>query len=336
MRTRMVLSRRTVVIVAVVAAVLVLGLTCYVRTRRHVPGVRQQTPTEVSAQSLTRQANSINDLQDPARAEGIYREIIRNYGSSKEKPVGEQVARARYNLAMNAARIGDYKVAEKMFLEAIDKYHGTSQISPALGVTICERAMFQRAICLRKIGRGPEADSQLVQILVRFPDGGRAGMAEESIRKFHGGRLTPAAQAAVEKHKKVLVTRQHKAALARAMCGPKALEYICRQYHVQATAKQIAKLAKTNETGTSMLSLADAARSLGFQARGLEVNARALRDVSVPSILLAEPAHYIVLTKVRRNGGVVLVDPMRGVSREFSAEQLGRDWKGKVLEISKG
>ena len=64
-------------------------------------------------------------------------------------------------------------------------------------------------------------------------------------------------------------------------CGPAALLSICEFYGIKTTEQQIATLAGTTPTGTSLHGLAQAADSLGLKANGAYVTAYVLRRKQV-------------------------------------------------------
>ena len=65
------------------------------------------------------------------------------------------------------------------------------------------------------------------------------------------------------------------------ICGPAALLSICEFYGIETTEQQIATLAGTTPTGTSLYGLARAADSLGLKANGAYVTAYVLRRKQV-------------------------------------------------------
>ena len=306
-----------------------IGSRCRTEAR---PRLRPASAAESRAQMLARNAHNLVLDGKLGEAGAGYRQLVGDYSASAEKPVGEQVARARYQLAMVEARSGDYSRAEELFGEVARAYKGTGEPSRVFGTTICERAMFQRAICLHQSGRTNESLDQLADLIDKYPLGLQASQAESYIRNYNEGQLTQRAVAAIAKRNQRLASERRKLAVENATCGPVALAYVCKHYDVNTTARQIARTAKTDARGTTMLDLANAARSLGFTARGLEVDLQGLSELSLPSIILVEPSHYTVLASVNRDT-IVTVDPAHGLDQTIAKDRLGPEWRGKVLEL---
>ena len=134
-----------------------------------------------------------------------------------------------------------------------------------------------------------------------------------------------------------------------AMCGPAALHWLLRAHSPDLplpSIDQIAKMAKTDESGTSLFNLKEAAKRLGFRTSALKVTFDGLKQIRLPALLLLE-GHYVVLRKVRREG-IWVVNPIppfvlgaRGKAVEkwqfvdtfLPKERLGEGWKGAVLVV---
>jgi len=121
--------------------------------------------------------------------------------------------------------------------------------------------------------------------------------------------------------------RQHDA----TDCGAACLAMITAYHGHPVGVARLRDLANVDADGCSMWSLARAAETLGFHARGLQLDFEALSGIQVPAIVHWEGFHYIVLYKVAR-GHVVVSDPAMGRRRISKAEFLA-GWTGKALEL---
>jgi len=114
-------------------------------------------------------------------------------------------------------------------------------------------------------------------------------------------------------------------------CGPAALAAVCRHFGIAATEDEIARLAGTTDSGTSMLGLQAAARAKGLAAEGIRVTPDGLARTPLPCILFFHPGHFAVLTGVRGQQ-YYLADPSLG-QRMVTQEQLVSLWHGEVLIV---
>ena len=114
-------------------------------------------------------------------------------------------------------------------------------------------------------------------------------------------------------------------------CGAASLAMVSAYHGVRVGLARLRDLANVDVDGASLWSVAQAAESLGFHARGLQLSYDALRDLTLPAIVHWEGYHYIVLYAVRRRS-VIVGDP--GLSlRKLSADDFRRGWTGRALEL---
>ncbi len=112
-------------------------------------------------------------------------------------------------------------------------------------------------------------------------------------------------------------------------CGPAALLSICKFYGIDTTEKQIVSLAETNQTGTSLYGLAQAADFLGLKATGMELSLEELKVARKPLIAHLNGGHFVAVVSFHKEN-VTLVDPASGV-KSVSLFSFRRFWKGYVL-----
>ena len=112
-------------------------------------------------------------------------------------------------------------------------------------------------------------------------------------------------------------------------CGPAALLSICEFYGIKTTEQQIATLAGTTSTGTSLYGLAQAADSLGLKAAGMELSLEELKGAKTPLIAHLNGGHFVVVVSVHK-GRLTVIDPAKGVKSVALVDFL-REWQGYVL-----
>ena len=115
-------------------------------------------------------------------------------------------------------------------------------------------------------------------------------------------------------------------------CGAACLAMVTKFYGVPVGVARLRDLANTDQDGASMWSLAQAAETLGFHARGLQISAEGLAGIQTPAIVLWEGFHYIVVYEAR-NGTVMVGDPGIGI-RKLPVDEFRRKWSGRALELT--
>ncbi len=122
-------------------------------------------------------------------------------------------------------------------------------------------------------------------------------------------------------------------------CGPAVLLSICEFYVIKTTEQEIATLAGTTPTGTSLHGLARATDSLGLKATGMELSLEELMGAKTPLIAHLNGGHLVVVVSVHK-GQLTVIDPAKGVKsvaavdfhRNASSHLATRKgWQGYVL-----
>lgn len=113
-------------------------------------------------------------------------------------------------------------------------------------------------------------------------------------------------------------------------CGPKALSAVITYYRLDVSWDSLAKSSHTNAKGTSLLDLANTAKTLGFDAVGLKTSYDELKKLPLPSIAFVNNNHYATLLWVGADS--VLVDD-GGVKNFVKREEFQKQWGGVVLAL---
>ena len=122
--------------------------------------------------------------------------------------------------------------------------------------------------------------------------------------------------------------------IAQADCGPRALLLLCPQFGVHASLDTLRQRAGTTTKGTTMAGLSTAAASLGLQAKGIQVDKRALAQVSLPAIAWYDSNHYVDLLSVSEEKAVIR-DPNKPGEEEISTNELLGRSSGILLTLSR-
>jgi len=123
----------------------------------------------------------------------------------------------------------------------------------------------------------------------------------------------------------------------QADCGPAALLTVLRHWGGDASLAQVRQLARTDARGSCMLSLVEAAGTLGFRAAGAAGDYDALMREPMPCIahVASESGlqHFVVVFRIDSRG-VWLGDPASGV-RRLSRQEFAHIWKtGAVVLLA--
>ena len=114
-----------------------------------------------------------------------------------------------------------------------------------------------------------------------------------------------------------------------ADCGPRALLVVCDQLHVPASLPRLRALAGTNRDGTTLAGLVKAARAVGLQAQGVQMDRDALAHLSGPAIAWVDGNHYVAVPRVNGDNASVHDPNQPGEEEVPLSDLLGRS--GGVL-----
>jgi tetratricopeptide (TPR) repeat protein len=113
-------------------------------------------------------------------------------------------------------------------------------------------------------------------------------------------------------------------------CGPHALHNMLASMNIFAPVAELAKLADTDEVGTTMLGLQKAASAKGLELSGIK--AATIDEVPLPAIAFLDGHHFVMVSEAGADTITVLDDdkPARSMTRfEFA-----RRWQGEALIIT--
>jgi ATP-binding cassette, subfamily C, bacteriocin exporter len=120
-------------------------------------------------------------------------------------------------------------------------------------------------------------------------------------------------------------------------CGAACLASIGAHYKVQMPVSKIRQMASTDQKGTNILGLIEAASKMGFSAKGVRGEFEALFDIPKPSIahVIVKKVlhHYVVIYKVTPKM-VVIMDPADGRLHQLSHDKFKEMWTGVLVLLS--
>ncbi len=120
-------------------------------------------------------------------------------------------------------------------------------------------------------------------------------------------------------------------------CGAAALASVCMYYKLHIPIARVRQYANTDKVGTSMLGLVEAARILGFNARGVKAVKENLSEIHLPAIahVLAQQKfpHFVVIYKITPKY-IQVMDPELGEQKKVPRAEFERDWTGLLLLLT--
>ncbi|HEU4391456.1 MAG TPA: cysteine peptidase family C39 domain-containing protein [Blastocatellia bacterium] len=120
-----------------------------------------------------------------------------------------------------------------------------------------------------------------------------------------------------------------------ADCGAACLATVARTHRMKVELAEIRRYAGSGVHGTNVLNLIQAAKQIGFDARGIRAAPDQLDCIPVPCVahvVISNLEHYVVIHRVTSKR-VMIADPARGVLR-MPLEQFFRIWTGVIVQLT--
>lgn len=119
--------------------------------------------------------------------------------------------------------------------------------------------------------------------------------------------------------------------LNQADCGPTCLRMIVKYYGKHFNAITMREKAFTNNNGTSLWGLKQAAESIGVEATALKLDWDQLKEVNKPCIVHWNNNHFVVVYQIKKkyfqkNESIIVADPANGLTR-YNKENFMEHWR---------
>jgi len=115
-------------------------------------------------------------------------------------------------------------------------------------------------------------------------------------------------------------------------CGAACLTMILGYHGHHAPLAEVRQACGVSRSGVDALSIVRAARRLGLDAQGVQVEMDQLGELVLPAVLHWDFEHFLVLERLRKDR-VFLVDPAVG-RRTMGLEEMGRHFTGVALMLT--
>ncbi|WP_338870747.1 peptidase domain-containing ABC transporter [Spirosoma sp. SC4-14] len=122
-------------------------------------------------------------------------------------------------------------------------------------------------------------------------------------------------------------------------CGAACLASISAHYNLMMPIARIRQLASTDQKGTNVLGMIEAATRLGFQAKGVRGTFESLSKIPKPAIahvIVKEVLHHFVVIYDVTDKHIVVMDPGPGKLIKHSHEEFKKIWTGVLILLLPG
>ena len=117
-------------------------------------------------------------------------------------------------------------------------------------------------------------------------------------------------------------------------CGAACLASVCAYYGLKVSVAKIRQYAYTDQKGTNILGMTEAAQQLGLNAKGVKGPYDALPSIPIPAIALVvvkeNLQHYIVIYKVNEKK-VTYMDPADGKMHKIKRAEFEKMWTNILI-----
>ncbi|QDK78110.1 peptidase domain-containing ABC transporter [Spirosoma sp. KCTC 42546] len=118
-------------------------------------------------------------------------------------------------------------------------------------------------------------------------------------------------------------------------CGAACLASVAAYYRLLLPVARIRQLAATDQKGTTVLGMVEAAQKLGFQAKGVKAPFESLSKIPQPTIAHvnirnSQLQHYVVIYRITPQQ-ITVMDPADGQIHQLSPEEFKAVWTGLLV-----
>lgn len=110
-------------------------------------------------------------------------------------------------------------------------------------------------------------------------------------------------------------------------CGPTCLRIVVKHYGKSLSIQKARKLTETIRSGSNLMSISNAAETLGFRTIGIKISILKIADVSLPCIIHWNKNHFVVLYKIK-NEFYFVSDPAYGLLK-YTKQEFLKGWIGE-------
>jgi ATP-binding cassette subfamily B protein len=117
-------------------------------------------------------------------------------------------------------------------------------------------------------------------------------------------------------------------------CGAACLKSVASRYGLDMPVAQLRQFASTDEEGTNIVGMIDAAQEMGFMAKGVRGNLDSLNRIPLPAIahvvIDGQLNHFVVIYEVNE-ANVTFMNPDEGRVQTLSIGEFDEIWTGVLV-----
>lgn len=136
-----------------------------------------------------------------------------------------------------------------------------------------------------------------------------------------------------DQRKKRAILKQHD----YTDCGAACLASVAAYYGLQLPIARIRQLAFTDQKGTNMLGMLEAAQKIGFSAKAVKGNYENLADIPYPAVahvIIDQRLHHYVVIYGHTEKGLEVMDPAKGTLKLMNPSDFRKIWTGIVMLLA--
>ncbi|MCG8387498.1 MAG: peptidase domain-containing ABC transporter [Cytophagales bacterium] len=122
-------------------------------------------------------------------------------------------------------------------------------------------------------------------------------------------------------------------------CGAACLASVAAYYGLKLSISRIRQYASTDQKGTNLLGMVEAAEKMGFVAKGVKGDFGSLFQIAKPFIahvIMNETLHHFVVAYTVSDQYVKVMDPADGKVHRYSHEEFKKIWSGVLILLMPG
>ncbi len=120
-------------------------------------------------------------------------------------------------------------------------------------------------------------------------------------------------------------------------CGAACLVSVGNFHHIQIPIAKIRQWSDTDQQGTNILGLIQAAEKIGLDAKGIKANETALGKIPLPAIahvILENHLHHFMVIYKFKNNKITIMDPAIGKMETYLKNDFLNIWSGALIILS--
>lgn len=120
-------------------------------------------------------------------------------------------------------------------------------------------------------------------------------------------------------------------------CGAACLLSVSEYYKLSIPLSKIRQIAGTDQKGTNVLGMIKAAEKLGFSAKGVKGNKKALTRIPLPAIahiMVKEGMYHYVVIYGNSKGRIKYMDPADGCFYKVSIDEFSKIWTDVLIILA--